>query len=267
VEALDRVLQQRSVTRPWYRGSSLILALVLHVGIAGAAIIAPALFEERKPPPEFVAIRIVPAAALGQIEVPPPPPPAAAPAPPPPPAAAPPPPPPEPEPEPPPARAPERAPAAPDRPTRSAEPAEPAEPPPAPAQPPPTDPTQLDLTDPSSTAPPGRLGSPQGNPLATGGPTEISGFDDPDFTYSYYAELMLARIRAHWQRPPLGGDVEMVVFFRIAKNGQVTDLEIVQSSGYNSFDRAGMRAVQTATLPPLPASYRKDSLGVRLIIR
>ena len=139
-----------------------------------------------------------------------------------------------------------------------------AAPPPAPA---PLETTPLDATNPDSTAPPGRLGSPQGNPLATGGPTEISGFDDPDFTYSYYAEQMLARIRARWVRPELGGDIKMVVHFRVHADGKVTDVEIVESSGYNSFDRAGLRAVETATLPPLPKSYRRGVLGVHLIVR
>jgi len=258
VEALDRVLKQRSTTRPWYRGGSLVAAAVLHVVIAVAAVVAPSLFAEKPRRQEFVSIQIVPAAALGQIQVPPPPPPAPerpAPAAPPPPAA------PEPAPDPPRRSepSPEREPV-----KRPAEaPARLDAAPPAP----PSDAAPLDVTDPSSTADPGRLGSPQGNPLATGGPAEISGFDDPNFTYSYYAELMLARIRARWQRPPLGGDIEMVVYFRIDANGRVSDVEIVQSSGYNSFDRAGLRAVQTATLPPLPKSYRKGSLGVRLIIR
>ena len=144
------------------------------------------------------------------------------------------------------------------------QPAPPAPPPPPPA---PLDATPLDATNPDSTAPPGRLGSPQGNPLATGGPAEVSGFDDPDFTYSYYVDQMLARIRARWIRPELGGDIKMVLHFTIHADGKVTDLEILESSGYNSFDRAGMRAVQTATLPPLPKSYRRGVLGVRLIVR
>ena len=260
MEALDRVLSERSRGRPWYRGSSLIGAVVLHVGLVAAALLAPRLFAERPATPEFVSVQIVPAAALGQIEVPPPPPPAAPPSEPevvPP---APPPPEPEPEPEPPPASS-----------QRDAEskPVEPTTPRTAPPPPPasPLDPTPLDQTNPASTAPPGRLGSPQGNPLATGGPAEISGFDDPDFTYSYYAELMLARIRAGWERPPLGGEVQMVVHFRVHADGRVSDVEILESSGYNSFDRAGLRAVQTATMPPLPKSYRRGVLGVHLIIR
>jgi protein TonB len=261
MEAVDTVLEQRSRSRPWYKGGSLLGAAILHVGLGVMAVLSPKLFAERPKPPEFVNIRIVSQATLGQTEVPPPPPPPApAPPPPQPEVAAPPPPPAEPE------RPPERtAPADPERDrNRPVQPPPPPAPPPAPA---PLDATPLDATNPDSTAPPGRLGSPQGNPLATGQTTEISAFDDPDFTYSYYAEQMLARIRARWVRPEIGGDIKMVVQFRVHKDGKVTDVEIVESSGYNSFDRAGLRAVETATLPPLPTSYRRGVLGVHLIVR
>ncbi len=50
-------------------------------------------------------------------------------------------------------------------------------------------------------------------------------------------------------------------------DGRVDKLKILRSSGYNSFDRAGLQAVQNAKMPPLPKSYRSPSLGVRLIIR
>jgi TonB family protein len=261
VEAVDTVLEQRAVIRPWYRGGSLVGAAILHVGLAAAFIIAPTLFVAKKEKPEFVSVRIVSQATLGQVEVPPPPPPPA-PAPPPPPepeVAAPPPP-------PPPERVPERSiPTDPEKDrNRPVEPAPPPAPPPAPA---PLAANPLDATNPDSTAPPGRLGSPQGNPLATGGPAEISGFDDPDFTYSYYADQMLARIRARWIRPELGGEIQMVVHFIVHKDGRVSDVEILESSGYNSFDRAGLTAVENATLPPLPKSYRRGELGVRLTIR
>jgi outer membrane biosynthesis protein TonB len=43
---------------------------------------------------------------------------------------------------------------------------------------------------------------------------------------------------------------------------------VLQSSGYNSYDLAGLRAVQTAApFPKLPQSFRHNSLGVTLIFR
>lgn len=249
MEELDRILARRaSSTKPWYRVTTIIAAIGLHVIFLSFAILAPEIFAEREPPPEFVAVTIVPAAALGQIEPPPPAP--------------------EPQKPTPTLPEPESEKAPPPAPEKKRE--EKEAPPPAPStqrreRPAETTPTPLQTT-PTPLEPRPRQGSPRGNPLATGGPAEITGFDDPDFTYSYYADQLLSRIRAVWERPPIGGDVQMTISFRIDQKGHVSDVRIVASSGYNSFDRAGLRAVQIATLPPLPKSYRKDSLGVRLII-
>ncbi len=248
-QTISELLKRHRAHRvPWYRRWSILGSLLLHLGVAAAAIVAPLLLVKKAPPPEFVSIQIVPAAALGQLAPPPPPAEQAEKAPPPLP----------------------RAPAARQTPAsvrrRSSTQSRPTEPTSRQAPPPaelPTTPTEPATQD----QPPRRLGSPRGNSLATGSGSEISGFDDPDFTYGYYADLMLSRIRAHWERPPLGGEVEMVVHYRILKDGRVRDLKILRSSGYNSFDRAGLLAIRRATMPPLPKGYRSSSLGVRLIIR
>jgi TonB family protein len=95
----------------------------------------------------------------------------------------------------------------------------------------------------------------------------VVGIEDPNFTYGYYVDRMVAIVRSHWSRPPLGSGVEGIVHFRIAKNGTVQEVRVVKSSGYNSFDLAALRAVQAAPLPPLPKSYQESSLGVNLIFR
>jgi protein TonB len=96
----------------------------------------------------------------------------------------------------------------------------------------------------------------------------ISGLDNPDFVYSYYVDRLLAIISSNWNRPALGADIEATLYFRIAKNGNISNLKIAKSSGFNTFDIAGMRAVQVASpFPPLPQSYRHKSLGVNLILR
>ena len=79
---------------------------------------------------------------------------------------------------------------------------------------------------------------------------------------------MLLLIRAQWVRPPLGSGVEATVHFRILRDGTVESIELVSSSGYNSFDLAALRALQAAApLPPLPRGYREGELGVTLIFR
>lgn len=115
----------------------------------------------------------------------------------------------------------------------------------------------------------GRRGAPTGSPLGTTAfGSEIAGLDNPDFTYSYYIDQLLGKIDANWVRPPLGDGVRAIIAFRIGRDGRLSGLEVAESSGYNSFDLAALRAVQNAApFPPLPRAYRHDSLGVRLIVR
>ncbi len=115
----------------------------------------------------------------------------------------------------------------------------------------------------------GRRGGPQGNPLGTTAfGSEVGGLDNPDFTYAYYLDRMLSLIDAQWTRPSMGSGVKAVVFFRISRDGAMTDLTVEQSSGYNSFDLAALRAVQNAApFPPLPRAYKNEDLGVHLIVR
>ncbi|HXO19815.1 MAG TPA: energy transducer TonB, partial [Thermoanaerobaculia bacterium] len=115
----------------------------------------------------------------------------------------------------------------------------------------------------------GRRGSAAGSPLGTSAfGSAIAGLEDPDFGYGYYIDRLLQLIDANWTRPPLGSGVKAVIYFRIQRGGAIADLRVAESSGYNSFDLAALRAVQNASpFPPLPASYRRDSLGVNLIVR
>ncbi len=79
---------------------------------------------------------------------------------------------------------------------------------------------------------------------------------------------MLALISTNWVRPPVGSGVEATVYYRIQRDGRVTELRIVRSSGINSFDLAALRAVQSSSpLPPLPRGFKDGSLGVNLIVR
>lgn len=291
--AVDQILAKRARRtgrRP--EAASLLAALLLHATMIAAVLLLPRL----TPPPEpleFVPVTILPAQALGvrrpaarpRSETPRPPEPEPA-------AEEPEPPTPEPEPErpeprpsqedvpvlPDPDKKPEKKPekpkpAASDRATKPA-----AETPRKPEKPP--EPSSGGSggtgTNPAGTAAQGdpegeagRRGSPTGNPLGTSAfGSEIAGLDNPDFTYGYYIDQLLSAIDANWVRPPLGGEVRAIIHFRIERNGEISDLRVAESSGYNSFDLAAVRAVQNAApFPRLPRAYRHDSLGVNLIVR
>jgi TonB family protein len=113
----------------------------------------------------------------------------------------------------------------------------------------------------------GRRGAPTGSPLGTTAFGSRMGVDNPDFTYGYYLDRLLSLIDANWQRPALGSGIRAIVSFRIERDGTLSDLRVAESSGYNSFDLAALRAVQNAApFPPLPRAYNHDDLGVNLIV-
>jgi TonB family protein len=212
---------------------AVVLAASLHLAVPISFLIAARALEKPRPPIEFVSVRIVPAARLG-IEKPKPAPPK-----------------PEPEPaKPEPAPEPKRESKAPVLADPKAKP-KPAKPEPEPAA----------TVEPPQGAPTGAVAG-----MALGAPTAT--FDDPDFTYGYYVDQMLALISRNWTRPLVGGGVEAWIHFEIERDGRLRDIRILRSSGINSFDLAALRAVQASSpLPPLPRAFREDSLGVNLIVR
>ncbi len=86
---------------------------------------------------------------------------------------------------------------------------------------------------------------------------------DEDFKFGYYLELIKERISNAWSPPPVGGKTVATVYFRITRNGDVSDLKLEQSSGSEMFDKSALRAVsEVAPLPPLPAGFKGKWLGV-----
>ncbi len=260
---VESILEQRAENRNRRRNiAALVAALLFHGTLAAVVIFLPSWLHEEPPPLKYVSVQIVPLQALGVEDAP-------------------------------------NRPRSRPRPAPTPEPPPPEPPPPAPVQPPPTpttteEPKAVDpelpslattpqrpqpappssppATDPAS---PSRLSDGPTQGSASGDPRGTSGFgggsvsfDNPEFTYGYYIDRMLASLRPHWKRPPVQTEIEAEVYFRIARNGEVSDVRLVSSSGYTPFDLAAEKAVRDASpLPPLPAGYRHPSLGVTLVVR
>jgi protein TonB len=119
---------------------------------------------------------------------------------------------------------------------------------------------------PAPTPPPVDSGGGGGRGLSVGENT-VSG--DPgipaDFHFTYYIERMLALIESRWYKPSAPAGARARVRFVILKSGKVEGIQLEESSGISSFDRAALRAMYAANpLPPLPPAYGKPSLTVHL---
>jgi TonB family protein len=99
---------------------------------------------------------------------------------------------------------------------------------------------------------------------AAGEPGHGSMSFEGDFPFAHYIGRMRQKIAATW-RPPGGSQEERGcrVYFRVHRDGSVSNVSVEESSGVSLFDQSCQRAVlQSAPLPPLPREYRDEYLGV-----
>ncbi len=226
--AVDHVLEsRRRLGRRTQRGG-ILGSIVLHGGFITAVLVTPLLEPELEAPPRFVSVAIVPVQALGVTDPQPT----------------------RPTPSPPTST-----------PTKTETPKRPK--PEAQREPEPPTPAAASDPGPSAVEPRRRQGSPTGSATGTATMGARVGFDNPNFRHSYYVDRMTAMLSSQWQRPAIGGEPLALVHFRIHRDGRVSDVSIIESSGYSSYDLAALRAVQQASpFPPLPQSFPEPSLGV-----
>lgn len=86
--------------------------------------------------------------------------------------------------------------------------------------------------------------------------------DQTDFQFPFYIQQIANIIGQHrrdWSK-------SVVVHFQIERDGTITDIRVVQSSGLPFADRAAERALyESSPLPPLPAEYGGPRLGIQVI--
>lgn len=106
-------------------------------------------------------------------------------------------------------------------------------------------------------------GEATGEAGATGGPADGISLEH-DFPFAHYIGRMRQKIAATW-RPPGGSQDERScrVYFRVHRDGSVSNVSVEESSGVSLFDQSCQRAVhQSAPLPPLPREFKDEYLGV-----
>jgi protein TonB len=83
------------------------------------------------------------------------------------------------------------------------------------------------------------------------------------YSYFYKFKRLLYQV---WEYPPSsiynGEEGTVRIKFSILKDGKITNIQVVESSGYPDLDRAAVRALQTMKGVPLPSSYKLNILHV-----
>ena len=101
-------------------------------------------------------------------------------------------------------------------------------------------------------------------------PKELKGeagtlkIQNPGFEYDFYLALIQSKIERNFRPPPgVRGEHMATMAFTIIRNGNMTNVGLIQSSGNSLIDRAAERAVRAAgRFPPLPPQYEQGELGI-----
>ena len=124
------------------------------------------------------------------------------------------------------------------------------------------------------TSAPSLAGEPGMAPTSTApavpiGGSGVTGLEGGNFTDTLYIRGMHQTIGNLWTRPQSPPDgTGVTIYFRIARDGKITDARVERSSGNRTFDRAALSAVVSASpLRRLPPSYVGTYLGVQLTFR
>jgi TonB family protein len=85
--------------------------------------------------------------------------------------------------------------------------------------------------------------------------------------FKIYYNLLWQRIRSVWVLPEeaLGGkkNLETIIAIRIARDGQIEDIQFEKKSGNPYLDESALRAIKKANpLPPLPSDFEGDKFDV-----
>ncbi len=90
--------------------------------------------------------------------------------------------------------------------------------------------------------------------------------DQTDFKYPVYIGQLTSIISTNWFKPTQSVQTSPVVHFLIQRDGTIVDPLLVTSSGLPFVDRAALRAViASSPLPPLPAEYGGQHLGIQVV--
>jgi TonB family protein len=120
--------------------------------------------------------------------------------------------------------------------------------------------------DPQKPRPPASIWRHPKNAPASPGDAPVP-VETHDPRFQVYFSKVRDKIKATWTYPSAAGERgiegEVVVEFRIAKDGHLESTGVRRSSGATILDEYSIRAVQTAApFPPVPDDVAKDTLTI-----
>ncbi len=144
-------------------------------------------------------------------------------------------------------------------------PVEQPKPKPAPTKEPPTPPKDAKRTE-KAVPVKSTTGPAPGEAPSTGNDAITLKTPGRQFPYPGYLENVVNQVYRRWARPPGGSRLQAEIAFTIQKDGSVTDIEVLKSSGNYGFDLSARGAVEAAAnsraFGALPGGFNGESLPI-----
>lgn len=102
---------------------------------------------------------------------------------------------------------------------------------------------------------------------SSGDVTGTAEVEATDFPYAWYLNLLRTKISDAWDPPAsrlvAGRTNQVIIHFRLARDGSVSDVDVDVVSGAPGLDSSARRAVDRAQpFPPLPSGFAEDSVEI-----
>ncbi len=92
-------------------------------------------------------------------------------------------------------------------------------------------------------------------------------FDELTTYFKQYIKNLNKIVKSNWN-PPYKESGTIIIQFKLHKNGEVSDIKWIQSSGILKNDESAISTLkQSAPLPPLPKEFQGTSLTIQFTFK
>lgn len=87
---------------------------------------------------------------------------------------------------------------------------------------------------------------------------------DGDIDFNPYMQELQVSIKKHWNPPKRPKSNQVVLLFKIRKDGKLLSAKVLRSSGNKDIDKAALKALEDAKpLKPLPSKFKGENINIQ----
>lgn len=91
----------------------------------------------------------------------------------------------------------------------------------------------------------------------------ITSISKLDIDFGPYIQVIEKKIKTNWHPPKENENKEVILQFKILKDGKIDSIKIIKSSNFSAMDLAAERALKvSAPFPPLPSAFKEESIDI-----